>query len=178
MEVDLRPYEQDWSQANEDYLSSVGKASRIHRGKPKGKANTRKSVVRSKVGHVFAGPRDQMGLFIRTIGIDAGLHQDWLGQHRLQHDAPNAIAPHGPTRKQREFPKKFASNRQTRRFLEVSGWRKSSPIWPSPMNAMARPRMPRPLGTMKGAGQPFGFGGVGSTVITPGLPPTSAFQTL
>jgi transposase, IS5 family len=66
------------SQANEEYLSTIGKVSRIHRTKPKGKpmachiakANARKSLVRSKVEHVFAGLKHRMGLFIRTIALD------------------------------------------------------------------------------------------------------------
>lgn len=66
------------SQANEEYLSLIGKVSRIHRKKPKGKpmarhiakANARKSVIRSKVEHVFAGLKDRMGLLVRTIGLD------------------------------------------------------------------------------------------------------------
>ena len=65
------------SAANEAYLQKVGKTSRIHRKKPKGKsmpkamarANARKSKVRALVEHVFAEQKDRMGLFIRTIGI-------------------------------------------------------------------------------------------------------------
>lgn len=33
------------------------------------KENARKSAVRSKVEHVFAGLKDGMGLFIRTVGV-------------------------------------------------------------------------------------------------------------
>lgn len=52
-------------------------ASEIHRKKPQGrpiskrtsKANSRKSVVRSKVEHVFGHQKDRMGLIIRTIGL-------------------------------------------------------------------------------------------------------------
>lgn len=72
------------SQANEEYLSSISKVSRIDRKKPKSEpmarhtananananANARKSVIRSKVKHVFAGLKDQTGLFVRTIGLD------------------------------------------------------------------------------------------------------------
>ncbi|NIQ96224.1 MAG: IS5 family transposase [Desulfuromonadales bacterium] len=65
------------SAANEGYLSKVGRVSRIHRKKPKGKpmpkavarANATKSKVRARVEHVFAEQKDRMGLFIRTIGI-------------------------------------------------------------------------------------------------------------
>jgi IS5 family transposase len=33
------------------------------------RANALKSIVRSRVEHVFAEQKDRMGLFIRTIGI-------------------------------------------------------------------------------------------------------------
>ena len=62
---------------NERYLSAIGKVSRIHRKKPKGKpmprhiarANAAKSAVRSKVEHVFAEQKARMGLVVRTVGI-------------------------------------------------------------------------------------------------------------
>jgi IS5 family transposase len=65
------------SQANEAWLKSMGRVSRVHRKKPRGKpmskrtsgANARRSTVRARVEHVFARQKDQMGLFIRTIGI-------------------------------------------------------------------------------------------------------------
>ena len=65
------------SQANEAWLRSMDRVSRIHRKKPRGKpmsrrtsgANAKRSVVRARVEHVFARQKDQMGLFIRTIGI-------------------------------------------------------------------------------------------------------------
>ena len=65
------------SQANEAWLKRQSRVSRIHRKKPRGtpmpertaKANVAKSKVRARVEHVFAGQKDQMGLFIRTIGI-------------------------------------------------------------------------------------------------------------
>ncbi len=65
------------SQANEKRLRRQGRVSRIHRKKPRGKpmpertarANAAKSKVRARVEHVFARQKDQMGLFIRTIGI-------------------------------------------------------------------------------------------------------------
>jgi len=55
----------------------MGRVSRIHRKKPRGKpmpartagANAARSSVRARVEHVFARQKDQMGLFIRTIGI-------------------------------------------------------------------------------------------------------------
>lgn len=65
------------SQANERWLKRQGRVSRIHRRKPKGKpmpertakANAAKSRVRVRAEHVFAQQKDQMGLFIRTIGL-------------------------------------------------------------------------------------------------------------
>lgn len=65
------------SQANEAWLKRQSRVSRIHRRKPRGKpmpertakANAAKSKVRARVEHVFARQKDQMGLFIRTIGI-------------------------------------------------------------------------------------------------------------
>jgi IS5 family transposase len=65
------------SQANEAWLKSMGRVSRVHRKKPRGKpmskrtsgANARRSTVRARVEHVFARQKDQMGLFVRTIGI-------------------------------------------------------------------------------------------------------------
>ena len=65
------------SKANEDFLARNGFVSRIHRKKPPGgpmpettrRANALKSVVRSRVEHVFATQKDKMDLFIRTIGI-------------------------------------------------------------------------------------------------------------
>lgn len=65
------------SRANEAWLKSAGRVSRIHRKKPRGKAmsqltasaNAKRSAVRARIEHVFARQKDQMGLFIRTIGI-------------------------------------------------------------------------------------------------------------
>lgn len=65
------------SQANEAWLKRQSRVSRIHRKKPRGKpmpertakANAARSKVRARVEHVFARQKDQMGLFIRTIGI-------------------------------------------------------------------------------------------------------------
>ena len=64
------------SKANEAWLASKGRVSRIHRRKPRGKpmtermrqANARKSAVRVRIEHVFAHQKDRMHLFIRTIG--------------------------------------------------------------------------------------------------------------
>jgi len=65
------------SQANERWLKRLGRVSRIHRRKPRGrpmpertaKANAAKFKVRARVEHVFAHQKDKMGLFIRTIGL-------------------------------------------------------------------------------------------------------------
>ena len=65
------------SRSNEAWLRSIGLVSRVHRKKPKGKpmpartarANAARSTVRARIEHVFARQKDQMGLFIRTIGI-------------------------------------------------------------------------------------------------------------
>ena len=65
------------SKANEAFLETNGFVSRIHRKKPPGRpmsprtrrANALKSMVRSRVEHVFAAQKDKMGLFIRTVGI-------------------------------------------------------------------------------------------------------------
>ena len=65
------------SQSNEAWLKRMGRVSRIHRKKPRGKpmpahtarANATRSAVRARVEHVFARQKDQMGLFIRTIGL-------------------------------------------------------------------------------------------------------------
>jgi IS5 family transposase len=65
------------SAENERYLASIGKVSRIHRRKPKGKpmpkrtarANAKKSAVRARVEHPLAHLKRPMGLVIRTIGI-------------------------------------------------------------------------------------------------------------
>ena len=65
------------SAENERFLAGIGKVSRIHRKKPKGKpmpkrtarANAKKSAVRAHVEHPFAHQKGPMGLVIRTIGI-------------------------------------------------------------------------------------------------------------
>lgn len=66
------------SRKNEAFMARNGFVSHVHRRKPKGKsmpeatrkANARKSMVRTKVEHVFAAQKHRMGLFIRTIGIE------------------------------------------------------------------------------------------------------------
>lgn len=65
------------SQANEKLLEAQAFRSQLHRKKPKGKpmaqhisrANGKKSTIRCKVEHVFAVQKEQMGLFIRSIGL-------------------------------------------------------------------------------------------------------------
>lgn len=65
------------SRANEAWLKAMGRVSRIHRKKPRGKpmsqrtagANAKRSAVRARIEHVFARQKDQMRLFIRTIGL-------------------------------------------------------------------------------------------------------------
>jgi IS5 family transposase len=65
------------SRSNEAWLKSIGRVSRVHRKKPRGRpmpgrtarANAGKSAVRARVEHVFARQKAQMALFIRTIGI-------------------------------------------------------------------------------------------------------------
>ncbi|GBR00837.1 IS5 family transposase [Acetobacter oeni] len=65
------------SKANEAFMEKQGFVSRVHRKKPHLKlmprhiqrSNAGKSVIRSRVEHVFADQKSQMRLFIRTIGI-------------------------------------------------------------------------------------------------------------
>jgi IS5 family transposase len=65
------------SAANETFLEKNGVRSQVHRKKRKGRpvpdaarrTDAIKSIVRSRVEHVFAEQKDRMGLFIRTIGI-------------------------------------------------------------------------------------------------------------
>jgi len=62
---------------NERFLADQGFRSQPHRKKPKNKpvsvylrqGNKTKSKIRAKVEHVFAVQKEQMGLFIRTIGL-------------------------------------------------------------------------------------------------------------
>ncbi|VVS99546.1 transposase [Hoeflea sp. EC-HK425] len=66
------------SKKNEAWLERNGYESDIHHRKPKGRpmseatsrANGRRSKVHAFVEHVFARQKSQMGLFIRTIGIE------------------------------------------------------------------------------------------------------------
>jgi IS5 family transposase len=65
------------SAENERFLARLGKVSRIHQRKPKGKpmpkrtarANAAKSAVRAHVEHPFAHQKGPMRLVIRTIGL-------------------------------------------------------------------------------------------------------------
>ena len=65
------------SKANEDFMEKQGFVSKVHRKKPHLKpmplhiqrSNAGKSVIRSRVEHVFADQKSQMGLFVRTVGI-------------------------------------------------------------------------------------------------------------
>ncbi|WP_408872764.1 IS5 family transposase [Gluconobacter roseus] len=65
------------SKANEDFMDKEGFVSKVHRKKPRlkpmprhiQKSNAGKSVIRSRVEHVFAAQTSQTGLFIRTVGI-------------------------------------------------------------------------------------------------------------
>lgn len=63
---------------NEKFLADQGFCSQLHRKKPKGKpmpahirqGNKTRSGIRAKVEHVFAVQKEQMGIFIRTIGLE------------------------------------------------------------------------------------------------------------
>ena len=65
------------SAENERFLSGIGKVSRIHRKRPRGRpmakhtarANAAKSAIRAAVEHPFAHQKAIMGLVIRTIGL-------------------------------------------------------------------------------------------------------------
>ena len=65
------------SAANEQYMERHGFTSKVHHKKPPHRdvpvhtkrANAGKSVIRSRVEHVFADQKSRMGLFVRTVGI-------------------------------------------------------------------------------------------------------------
>ncbi|WP_249212885.1 IS5 family transposase [Acetobacter thailandicus] len=65
------------SKASEDFMEKQGVVLKVHRKKPHLKpmprhiqrSNAGKSVIRSRVRHVFADQKSQTGLFIRTVGI-------------------------------------------------------------------------------------------------------------
>jgi IS5 family transposase len=66
------------SAKNEKTMADHGFRSEVHHKKPKGRAmdrrvrraNNRKSQIRAHIEHVFAAQKHQMGLFVRTIGIE------------------------------------------------------------------------------------------------------------
>lgn len=65
------------SRANERFMERYGFVSRVHHKKPPHRdmpprtrrSNAGKSVIRSRVEHVFADQKSRMGLFVRTVGI-------------------------------------------------------------------------------------------------------------
>ncbi|MDR6182248.1 IS5 family transposase [Asaia bogorensis NBRC 16594] len=65
------------SKANEAFMEKKGFVSKVHRKKPHLKpmprhiqrSNAGNSMIPSRVEHVFADQKSQMGLFIRTVGI-------------------------------------------------------------------------------------------------------------
>ncbi|CCA90670.1 IS5 family transposase [Novosphingobium sp. PP1Y] len=65
------------SAANEHYMERHGFVSKVHHKKPPHRdmpvqtkrSNAGKSVIRSRVEHVFADQKSRMGLFVRTVGI-------------------------------------------------------------------------------------------------------------
>ena len=75
------------SAENERFLASIGKVSRIHHRKPKGKplpkrtvqANAATSAIRAHVEHPFAHRKGPMGLVIRT----------WRGPRRRSRSSPS-----------------------------------------------------------------------------------------
>ena len=80
------------SRSNEAWLKSIGRVSRVHRKKPRGKpmsartarANAARSTARARVEHVFAHQKDQMGGSAQ--GSDEAKHR-WKRLRR-------AIRPH------------------------------------------------------------------------------------
>ncbi|MFT9166422.1 MAG: hypothetical protein ABF504_15260, partial [Komagataeibacter saccharivorans] len=61
----------------EAFMEKHGFVSKVHRKKPHLKpmprhiqrSNAGKSVIRSRIEHVFADQKSQTGLFVRTVGI-------------------------------------------------------------------------------------------------------------
>jgi hypothetical protein len=75
-------------------MDKEGFVSKVHRKKPHLKpmprhiqcSNAGKTVIRSRVEHVFAGQKSQTGLFVRTVGIArATMRIGLANQYRLQH---------------------------------------------------------------------------------------------
>ena len=94
------------SQANEAWLKSMDRVSRVHRKKPRGKpmsrrasgANAKRSTVRARVEHVFARQKGQMGLFISHDRHCTRRSEDHARQPRLQYrppDLPRTASRHG-----------------------------------------------------------------------------------
>lgn len=81
------------SKANEDFMEKQGFVSEVHRKKSHLKpmlqhnqrSNVRKSVIRSRVEHVFANQKSQTGLFIQTVRHRPGHNEEQAGQYRLQY---------------------------------------------------------------------------------------------
>jgi hypothetical protein len=67
----------DCSKANEDFMEKQGFVSKVHRKKPHlrpiprhiQRSNAGKSMIRSRVEHVFDDQKSQTGLFVRTVGL-------------------------------------------------------------------------------------------------------------
>jgi len=64
------------SKANEDFMEKHDLVSTVHRKKPHltmprhiQRSNAGKSVIRSRIAHVFADQKSQMRLLVRTVGI-------------------------------------------------------------------------------------------------------------
>ncbi len=65
------------SKADGSFMEKHGLVSKVHRKKPHLKpmprhirrSNAGKSVIRSRVEHVFADQKPETGLFVRTVGI-------------------------------------------------------------------------------------------------------------
>lgn len=91
------------SAKNEAMLARRGLVSRIHRCKPQGRpmpeptrhANARKSVVRSKVEHVFAHQKGQMAIIVRSIGIAPARVK--VGLANLAYNIHRLVWLHGKT---------------------------------------------------------------------------------
>jgi hypothetical protein len=91
------------------------------------KANATKSKVRTRVKHVFARQRDQMGLFIRTIGIKRAEPKITLANlgynmHRLIfHERRAAMPTKTDGRQSQGAPNRAKSNAPRTNPLRSSG---------------------------------------------------------
>ncbi|WP_236709277.1 transposase, partial [Acetobacter tropicalis] len=110
------------SKANEDFMEKEGFVSKVHRKKPHlkpmprhiQKSNAGKSVIRSRVEHVFADRKSQTGLFIRTVGISRatmriGASSSWSGSARM-HSYPAGGSPRSAQNADRKRPKEPSIN--------------------------------------------------------------------